>query len=201
MAKRNRVLRGKRGARTAWGLARGFRIAPFASGDPEDEHDPECYELAWDGHPVLVAREGDDVHIASADFQKWHPFFAPLVIALRRLPSPSWVGEGFLCDFDDEGKPCFGSLRRAVKGDQQRTVMVVWDLLYLEGRDLRAEPWRTRRAELARLLKGASSRIASSQTLLGPRAEVLRAVRARGLLGIVGRDPDATYGTPRRMWP
>jgi ATP-dependent DNA ligase len=66
-------------------------------------------------------------------------------------------GEGVACD--PNGVTNFDLLRAALGRPAKREVFLyAFDLLELDGRDMRREPWSERRAKLARLLRGAGHR-------------------------------------------
>ena len=77
-----------------------------------------------------------------------------------------------------------------------------FDLLELDGRNLRSEPWHRRRAALARLLDGADDGIRLCGHIDGSDgAVVFRAACAMGLEGIVAKRRDSLYRSGRsRDW-
>jgi bifunctional non-homologous end joining protein LigD len=75
---------------------------------------------------------------------------------MSRLPAASATldGEGVACDAN--GMTDFELLRAALGRPKKREVFLyAFDLLELDGRDMRREPWSDRRWKLARLLRGA----------------------------------------------
>jgi bifunctional non-homologous end joining protein LigD len=69
----------------------------------------------------------------------------------------------------------------------------VFDLLMLNGQDLRPLPWRERRAELQRLFRRSRSGLALSGVVIGRGPEVYEAACRIGLEGIVSKRVDAPY--------
>jgi bifunctional non-homologous end joining protein LigD len=68
-----------------------------------------------------------------------------------------------------------------------------FDLLWLDGRDLREEPIEARRELLERLVAGAPGRIAFSRAVEGRLAELLRAAKQGGLEGLVAKKRGSKY--------
>ena len=84
------------------------------------------------------------------------PVIAEALLALN-VRSVTIDGEGVVCGPD--GVTDFDRLRAAMgrKGSRQAFVYA-FDLLELDGQDLRREPWETRRTTLASLLGKAAER-------------------------------------------
>jgi bifunctional non-homologous end joining protein LigD len=76
----------------------------------------------------------------------------PIVAAVAGLPVRSCIIDGEAIACDQSGLADFQLLRR-LRHDQAVT-LIAFDLLELEGRDLRGEPIEVRKSELARLLDG-----------------------------------------------
>jgi len=90
----------------------------------------------------------------------------PLIVeALRAVPASSATvdGEGVVCD-DERGVTDFDRLRAAVgRGASREAFLFAFDLLELDGHDLRSQPWRERRAALAQLVGKASGGVRFSR--------------------------------------
>jgi ATP-dependent DNA ligase len=78
---------------------------------------------------------------------------------------------------------------------------VAFDLLHLNGRDLRAKPLIERRAKLAELVRDKPSRIQFSESFEGDAAMIFRAVDSMGLEGMVSKRADSRYRSgPSKSW-
>jgi ATP-dependent DNA ligase len=69
----------------------------------------------------------------------------------------------------------------------------VFDLMMLDGVDLRAQPWRERRAELQRIFRRSRSGLVLSKAIVGRGHDVYAAACHMGLEGIVSKRIDAPY--------
>ena len=77
-------------------------------------------------------------------------------------------------------------------------VYYVFDLLFLEGKDLRKEPLSARRKLLANLLKKNPVHIRLSEELRGAKDDLLRVAQEFGLEGLVAKRKSSVYESGRR---
>ena len=77
-------------------------------------------------------------------------------------------------------------------------VYYVFDVLFLEGKDLRNEPLVTRRKLLAKLLQKPPENIRLSDELRGSKDELLRVAQEFGLEGLVAKKKNLVYESGRR---
>ena len=81
---------------------------------------------------------------------------------------------------------------------KREVFLYAFDLLELDGRDMRREPWSDRRWRLARLLRGAGHGVQLSDHMHGSDGEAsLRHACAMGLEGIVAKRRDKPYRSGR----
>jgi bifunctional non-homologous end joining protein LigD len=125
----------------------------------------------------------------------------------RQLGARNAVLDGELVVFDDEGRPSFELLQRRIHQTADAVVRrrmkshpvtyVIFDLLYLDGRDLMAEPYQRRRELLEGLeLSGPSWQTPRHST--GHAKELLEASREHGLEGVVLKRLDSRYSPGKR---
>ena len=110
------------------------------------------HEIKHDGFRILARRDSTGVRLitrAGNDFSSRFPFIA---MAVGKLPVRSCLidGEAVVCD--ENGLAVFDLIRR--HGALASAVHCAFDLLELEGRDLRREPIEERKRLLAKLLRG-----------------------------------------------
>src|SRR6202012_5993921 len=87
----------------------------------------------------------------------WTHRFERVAKAVAALPAQTALLDGELVVEDDKGVSSFSLLQTDLKNDRgDRFVYWVFDLLYLDGRDLTGEPLLARKAALKRLLNGNS---------------------------------------------
>jgi bifunctional non-homologous end joining protein LigD len=139
------------------------------------------------GHARLITRGGHD----------WTRKFGCLAEQLAALPiSSAWM-DGEIAVLKD-GIPSFAALQDAIDGGDERDIVYfVFDLMYLDGKDLRQVPLWARRALLTPLLEQAGERVRLSQDFDAPPAQVFEAASGLGLEGLMLKRRDAPYESRR----
>jgi bifunctional non-homologous end joining protein LigD len=166
-----------------------------------------AYEVKWDGVRALAHVAANELRIAARrgeDVSGRYPELAPIPAA---LPGRELILDGEVVAFDEGGTPSFGLLQRRMgltnEGRIRQRVAdtpvtyVAFDLLWLDGRSLLAEPYERRRELLAELgFDGPSWQ--SPGHSVGDGEALLAASRERGLEGIVAKRLASAYRPGRR---
>lgn len=183
--------------RNPFGLARLVPLQPITEATADALAGPLTIEPAWDGHRAIATRVGSEVRLAALDYRDWTQTFTAVARAVARLACESVALDGILCSLDERGAPSFDRLRDQVgRGTAGGAVFIAWDLLWLDGEDLRAEPLAHRRARLAALLADAPPAVTFSRALADHAdqlAAILPALGALGIRGVVARATDGAY--------
>jgi bifunctional non-homologous end joining protein LigD len=149
------------------------------------------HELKWDGYRLIARREGGTVHLWSQSGRNWADAFPAIVAAIGRLKVESVVLDGEAVCLLDDGRPDFHGLRSWEGCKTAR--FIAFDLLGLNGEDLRRMPLSERRRRLADLLGGDDALWLSSH-VQGAQGEALfRQACALNLEGIVSKRIDTPY--------
>ena len=99
---------------------------------------------------------------------------------------------------DNKGRPDFQALQNYMKrSGNVRLVYIVFDILALDGEDLRDKPLLERKEILEKLLKDAMPEIRFSPHIEGHGTECLREGCAGGFEGVVGKRADSVYSGKR----
>jgi bifunctional non-homologous end joining protein LigD len=109
------------------------------------------YELKYDGYRILAVKSGAELRLLSRRALDWTKQFAVVASAAKKVPSAEFVIDGEVCALDERGIPRFQLLQDRA-GQAPRLAYFVFDLLWLDGEDLRPLPLEERRARLARVL-------------------------------------------------
>ncbi len=118
-------------------------------------------------------------------------------LAKLRVKSVTIDGEGVVCS--PNGVSDFDRLRAAVgRMGSRDAVLYAFDLLELDGHDLRREPWEVRRETLMSVLRKAANGIRLSEHLASADGEtIFQHACAMGLEGIVAKRRDRPYWSGR----
>ena len=154
------------------------------------------YEVKFDGYRALAFKDGKDVRLVSRNNKEFN--YPQLLDTLKSLPIGRVVLDGEIVALDEKGRSSF-QLLQVYKSSQQCVPLVyyVFDLLFVDGKDLRKEPLSARRKLLANILKKAPPDIRLSEGLQGSEEDLLRA-REFGLEGLVAKRLNSLYESGRR---
>ena len=158
------------------------------------------HEIKFDGYRTEARLDNGDVRLLTRKEQNWTHRFPPVAEAVAALPATTALLDGEIVVEDDNGISNFSLLQTDLKdGRTDRFVYYVFDLLYLDGRDLTGEPLADRKAALAQLLKGYGKagviRYTDDFDAAGP--VILRHACEMGLEGIVSKRRSAAYRSGR----
>ena len=161
------------------------------------------YELKYDGYRILAYVQGSGVRLISRNGHDYTARFSAVATALLDLAAGrAMVLDGEMAVVDAAGKTDFQALQGYMKHPQgQNLTYIVFDLLALDGADLRSRPLLERKAILGTLMQAAPQTLYYSQHVPGNGQESLAAACALGMEGIVGKKPDSIYsGTRNGDW-
>jgi ATP-dependent DNA ligase len=170
----------------------------------------ECiFEPKWDGFRALVFRDGDEVLIQSRDEKPLDRYFPELLEPLRSSLPSRCVLDGELVIVRNDGLD-FDALqlrlhpaasRVHLLSRQTPSSVVFFDLLCVGDRDLRSEPFGTRRRELETLLSSAPPPIhltpATEDRSIA--SDWFRRFEGAGLDGVIAKPVAGTYEPNKRV--
>src|SRR5262252_8789138 len=158
--------------------------------------DDWLYEIKHDGYRALAFKDGKDVLLISRNKKAFD--YPELLDALRKLPAERVILDGEIAALDEKGRSSFQLLQLFKKSGDVPLVYYVFDLLSLEGKDLRNQTLATRRKALANLLKDAPDIIRVSDELRGSKEDLIRVAQEFGLEGLVAKRKASVYESGRR---
>jgi bifunctional non-homologous end joining protein LigD len=153
------------------------------------------HEIKHDSFRILARRDASGVGLITRsgnDFSSRFPFIA---MAVGKLPVSSCLidGEAIVCN--ENGLAVFELIRG--HGSKASAALCAFDLLELEGKDLRRQPIEIRKDLLAKLLKGSHSSIVLNEHFEEDGAAVYRAACQLGCEGIVSKRLGSPYRSGR----
>ena len=156
------------------------------------------YEMKFDGYRALAFKTGQEVRLVSRNRNSFNNDYPQLVDSLKSLPAKSGTLDGEIVALDPQGRPSFQLLQSYARSKQSPLVYYVFDLLFLDGADLRSQPLIERRKLLEKLLKKAPDTIRFSEELQGTKEQLLQVAQKFGLEGLTAKRPDSVYESGRR---
>ena len=155
------------------------------------------HEVKYDGYRMLAWRRGRELQLLSRNRLDWTEKLPVITDAILGLDCRSCVLDGELVVFDEHGRSRFDLLQKQFNLAQAQTVRyAVFDLLALNGDDLRDAPLLERKAALSRLLDAndpATSPLVVSGFLRGNGALAYQRACEAGLEGVISKSVDAPY--------
>ena len=148
------------------------------------------HEVKFDGFRVQLHKCGRDVRVYSRNGKDFTDRYLLIPAAVLRLPVRSAAIDGELVACDGDDKPDFYALlRRPASG------LCVWcfDLLMLNGRDLRPLALETRKAKLSALLAKTPGDTLRLSHTFSDGEKLLHATAQNGLEGIVSKRRESVY--------
>jgi len=161
------------------------------------DHPPEdqgwVHELKYDGYRIEARLEGGAVRLLTRNGLDWTARFPTLAAAIGELRVKSALIDGEIVALDQRNHSDFALLQQLFSERRDDGLAyIAFDLLFLDGRDLRSLPLIERKKLLARLVPKGSSRLRYSDHIAGGGAKIYRHACGLALEGIVskrGADP------------
>lgn len=159
------------------------------------------HELKFDGYRTMARIADGDVALITRSGLDWTKRYGFLRDALRGLNCKQAMIDGEIVVVDDNGVARFAALQQALSsGDSHRLTFYAFDLIYLDGWDLRKATLAKRKQLLAQLLAGqasGSSPVQFSDHVEGDGRALFERVAELGLEGIVSKRSTAPYVSGR----
>ena len=162
------------------------------------------HELKLDGYRLLCHVDRAQVKFWTRNQKDWTAKFPALGKAVKALRLKSAILDGEVVALDASGRSSFQKLQQQInKHSPAGLVLHVFDVIYLDGFDLRRCPLRERKQVLAELFEQVpdTSPLRYSDHIEGNGAPFLKEACKFGLEGIVSKLADSPYESTRsRSW-
>ncbi|HEY8182998.1 MAG TPA: DNA ligase D [Thermoanaerobaculia bacterium] len=166
-------------------------LATLADEPPPDDAN-WTYEMKYDGFRALVAIVGGKFAMWSRNELDLAPRFPAIAEAVRKLKLSEVVLDGEIVALDDKGAPRFQLLQQG-----QREVIYFFDILWLDGRDLRQQTYLDRRRTLEKALRRPPARVRIAEQLEMSGKEALALAKKSDVEGVIAKKKTSCY-EPRR---
>jgi bifunctional non-homologous end joining protein LigD len=153
------------------------------------------HEIKHDGFRIMARRDAAGVRLITRkgnDLTRRLPFIA---MAVAALPVPSCIIDGEAIVSDEDGLAVFDRIRG--HGTLASATFCAFDLLQVDGRDLRREPLEARKRVLAKLVRRAHSSLAINTYYEANGSLVFREACRLGCEGIVSKRLGSPYRSGR----
>jgi DNA ligase D-like protein (predicted ligase) len=155
------------------------------------------YELKLDGYRAIAFKSNGKVFLRSRNNKDFALRYPAIAKGLQKLPDETVI-DGEVVALDDSGRPSFNTLQNY--GSSTAPIFYyLFDVLVLNGRDVRFEPLEPRRELLRRkVLSKLREPIRYSPDLNGDLPDLIRSVRDQGFEGLVAKRRTSRYEAGQR---
>ena len=160
------------------------------------------HEIKHDGYRTVLVVDRGSVRAFTRNGHDWSDRYPAIVASAAELRCRSAILDGEVIVQDGRGASDFEALQRALRGRRNPLIFYAFDILHLDGNDLRALPLVERRAKLKKLIgdEGAGA-VQFSEEFIGDAAALFRACAKHQLEGIVSKLASSRYRSGRtRSW-
>jgi bifunctional non-homologous end joining protein LigD len=176
------------------------QLATLVSDPPKGEG--WVHEIKFDGYRLLARLEKGKVRLVTRANNDWTGKFKGICAALSKLDVDNALIDGEAVHLDASNTMSFHGLQQALsEGEQKNIHYYAFDLLFLNGEDLRARPLLERKEVLKKILKKTPTHLHYSEHFAEPGTKVLSHACDIALEGIVSKRADAAYHSGRdELW-
>jgi bifunctional non-homologous end joining protein LigD len=159
--------------------------------DQPFDNDDWVFEIKWDGYRALAFIEKGKVELLSRKNLSFNKKFYPVAEALQDIDA-NVVLDGEIIAVNDEGKGDFQRLQQWQKTGKGHLIYYVFDMLWINGRDITGLPLIERKELLQKILPD-SDIIRYSDHIAAKGTAFYREAAREGLEGIMAKKADGTY--------
>ena len=159
------------------------------------------FEIKYDGYRILSFLQNGKTKLVTRNGQDYTKKFTNISDSLNKIRCSSCILDGEVVAFDEYGRSDFGLLQKKIKGGNNEFFYVVFDILALDGEDLRTRPLIERKKILERVLANGQQNLIFSSFVEGNGKQSFSLAKKLGLEGIVAKNKNSTYsGTRNTDW-
>jgi DNA ligase D-like protein (predicted ligase) len=160
------------------------------------------HEIKFDGYRMHARLDRGAVRLLTRTGLDWTHKYPAIAAAIASLPAREAYLDGELCGVRPDGITSFSMIQAASdSGNAAGLLFFLFDLLYLDGEDVGAQPLIERKTRLAALLSNVTSPLHYSDHQRGQGRAFHEKACAMSLEGIVSKRADAAYAPGNRgLW-
>jgi bifunctional non-homologous end joining protein LigD len=169
------------------------RVRPMLAALVDEPFDRKgwLFELKWDGYRAVAEVGKNGVSFYSRNSKSFEQRFAPIVESLRELGHEA-VLDGEVVVVDSRGRSNFQLLQNYQRTGEGDLRYYAFDVLHLDGYDLRPLPLHRRKELLGRLVEGLPN-VLLSEHVEEQGVAFFQAVERQGLEGVMAKDAKSPY--------
>jgi bifunctional non-homologous end joining protein LigD len=160
------------------------------------------HEVKHDGYRSLLLVDRGKTRVYTRNGFDWTDRYPSIVRAASELRCRSAIIDDEAIVQSENGASDFEALRLIMRWQPERLILYAFDLLHIDGRDIRKEPLIERRAKLRSLVaKSSVNPLQFSEEFTGSGKALFKACAKHGLEGIVSKQMGSPYRSGRsKAW-
>lgn len=159
------------------------------------------HEIKHDGYRTQLAIENGSVIAYSSSGIDWSSKYQNIVADAHAFPCTSAIIDGEIVAYAENGISDFSLLPHVIKWAQETLIFMAFDLLHLDGQDLKATPLIDRKGRLHDLLGSHIGAIRYSEHVQVSGGKFFEACEKLGVEGMVSKQVNGTYRSgPSKLW-
>jgi bifunctional non-homologous end joining protein LigD len=159
-------------------------------------NDDLVYEIKWDGYRIITYVDGKKVRMDSRSGLDYTSKY-PLVAAELKKINHRMVLDGEMVVFNEEGLPDFNAVQN-YSGQTSPISYCVFDLIWLDGHDLKELPLHQRKEILKNIVE--DSKVLKFSESFDDGLALFEEMKKLNIEGIVAKDKDSTYNEDERAY-
>lgn len=168
-------------------------LATLTDEIPTQDH---VFEIKYDGYRILTYVEGQKVKMMTRNQKDYTRHFSSIASYFATL-NRSMVVDGEIVAFDHHGRSNFSLLQESMKNKKNDLSYVLFDILALDGKDLRKEPLIKRKKILEKVMKDFPDFLLYSQHVMDHGKESFEYAMEQQMEGIMAKNIHSTYQEKR----
>lgn len=149
------------------------------------------YEIKWDGYRALALSHQEETNLKSRNNKSFNDKFYPVHQAIEAL-NINAILDGEIVVLDESGKSNFGALQNWRSETDGDLVYYVFDMLWINGKDLTELPFTERRKILEQHIQS-NDIIRVSDVFDAAGKDFLQSARTLGLEGVMAKRATSIY--------
>ncbi len=156
------------------------------------------HEMKFDGYRTVSGLFGKKVQLLTRSGLDWTEAYGGIAKGLAKIKAEQAIFDGEIVWQGKDGKPDFQGLQNALsEGESKHLIYYIFDLLELNGKDLRGLPLIERKKLLKKLILKSNAQIKFSEHSVNNGEALLKKNCDREMEGIISKRADAPYHSGR----